>query len=221
MASPFDAPLLAAAARLDELRAVLMFHDNLRSHPRSNELARTSRAWAYVAMAAALEDFVRGFLDELTRYINSAGLALSDINLGVVSLVAAPDFDSAASGRGQRMWGRRSTILELAGSAQIATVPGDLRPLDGRTIKQIHLESLWQIYGLAGPPLPSPLHALALRDLSEGRNAVAHGNVDPNSFGAQKPYQDVLRRVEQVEDIVLHLAAAGATYVANAGWRRR
>lgn len=98
MASPFDAPLLAAATRLDELRGLLMFHDNLRSHPRSNELARTSRAWAYVAMAATLEEFVRGFLDELTLYINGAGLTLNDVNLGVVSLVAASDFDSAPPG---------------------------------------------------------------------------------------------------------------------------
>jgi hypothetical protein len=197
-----------------------MFHDNLRSHPRSNELARTSRAWAYVAMAATLEEFVRGFVDELTLHINGAGLTLSDMNLGVVSLVATSDFDSAASGRGQKMWSRRSAILKLAASTEVAAVPGGLRPLDGRTIKQSHLDSLWQIYGLPGQPLPSPLHALALRDLSEGRNTVAHGNVDPNSFGAQKPYSDVLRRVEQTEDIVVHLAAAGATYVANAGWTR-
>lgn len=218
--SPFDAPLLSAAVRLDELRALLMFHDSLRSHRRSNDLARASRAWAYVVMAATLEDFVRGFLDELAGYISAAGLALADVNLGVLSLVAASKFDAAAAGRSQKMWGARADILKLAGSTTTAVIPSGLHPLDGRTIRQIHLDSLWHIYGLPGAPLPSPLHALALRDLSEGRNDVAHGNIDPNSFGAGKPYGDVMRRVNQLEDILVHVAAAGADYVANAGWTK-
>lgn len=165
-AAPFDLPLLALGSRLDELRASLMYHEALGSHPRATELTRTSRAWAYVAMAAALEAFVGAFIDEMASRINAAGLAVRDLDLGVVSLIEAGGFDAAAAGRKQPMWQRRSAILRGSASPAIVVVPAGLRPLDGRTIKQAHLESLWAIYGLPGGPTPSPLHGLALERLS-------------------------------------------------------
>lgn len=217
---PFDRPLLELGSRIDEVRASVMYHDPLGSHPQAAELARTSRAWAYVAMAAALEAFVGAVVDELATHINAAAITHKDLDLGVVSVIQAGGFDAAAGGRKQAMWDRRAGILRSADSASVAVVPVGLRPLDGRTIKQAHLESLWAIYDLPGDPLPSPLHGLALRDLSEGRNAVAHGNVDPLAFGSTKSFADVMRRLEQVEDIAIHLAEAGATYVIGAGYRR-
>ncbi len=218
--TPFDAPLLSIGERLDELRHLLAHLDTLQQHPRATELSRTSRAWAYVAMAAALEEFIRQFIDEMATHINAAQVKTSDLGLGLVSLLQAPAFDSAAMGRRQAMWDKRADVLKVSESSSVAALPIGVRPLDGRTIRQSHLDSLWAIYGLPGGPLPSALHSLALRDLSDGRNEVAHGNAVPATFGRTKTYQDVMRRVEQVEDIAVHLAGAGATYVAAKGYLR-
>jgi hypothetical protein len=183
-------------------------------------LVRTSRAWAYVALAAAFEEFVREFVDELAVHVNTAAAPLADLVLGIVSLTQASQFDSAADLRRQPKWDKRAEIMQSANSATVGQIVPGLRPLDGRTIRQWHLDSIWNTFEIPGSPLPSPLHALALKDLSEGRNDVAHGIVDPLSFGAQKTYYDLRRRVEQVEDISIHMAIAGASYVGAAEYLR-
>ncbi len=206
--------------RFDELRQFLRFLDALPSDPRATELARTSRAWAYVSLAAALEDFVREFVDEMATYINEARHAHAALKLGVLSLVQAPKFDGVAASRRQDIWDRRAEILKMAESADVAELVVGLRPFDGRTVKAGHLRTVWAIFELPGDPVPTPVHGFALKDLAAGRNAVAHGNIDPLTFGRQRPYADVIRRIEQVEDIAVHVAAAGATYVAADGFLR-
>src|SRR3954452_7033402 len=110
-AQAFDAPVLTIGARLDDLRQFVNYHDALKSHPRAREMTRASRAWAYVGIAAALEDFVREFIDEMTGHINAAQLPLSDLKLGVVSLVGAPTFEAIASSRKQVTWDKRAELL--------------------------------------------------------------------------------------------------------------
>lgn len=218
--TPFDAPLPQIAKRLDETRQLVAYHDTLRKHVRASEMTRASRAWAYVSLAAALEAFVRDFVDEMAIHINAANLPVTDLRLSVVSLLQTPAFDSVAANRRQTMWDRRVELLESGEGTGIVRLLVGLRPLDGRTIRREHLESLWKVYGIAGPALPGPLHGLALKDLADGRNEVAHGNSDPIAFGRGKTYYDVIRRIQQVEDIALHIAASGATYVAAGNCRR-
>lgn len=220
MAPLFEAPLLQIGARLDELRQFLAYLDSPRRHASWTELTRTSRAWAYVALGAALEEFVRAFVDELTGHINSANVMVSDLQLGVVSMLRAAEFESVADRRRQEMWDRRADILKSAAQTTVASLKAGVRPLDGRTIRKAHLDSIWAVYGFPGAPLPSPLHGLALRDLGDGRNEVAHGDADPVAFGARKTYVDVLRRIEQVEDIAIHLAGAGESYIVRGEYMR-
>jgi hypothetical protein len=37
---------------------------------------------------------------------------------------------------------------------------------------------LWGVLGLAGDPLPAAIHRLALDDLADNRNKLAHGEAD-------------------------------------------
>ena len=219
-ATPFDGTLVRIAERLDDTRQLVAYHDTLKTHARATEMTRASRAWAYVGMAAALENFVRDFVDEMAAHINAANVAISDLRLSVVSLIHAPLFDSVTANRRQTMWDKRADLLEAADGLGNANLQVGLRPLDGRTIRREHLDSLWKVYGLAGSPLPAPIHGFALKDLADGRNDVAHGSADPIAFGRSKTHSDVMRRIQHVEDIALHIAATGATYVTNGGYRR-
>jgi hypothetical protein len=211
---------LAIGDRLDDLRQFLAYLDAPRNHSRSIQLSRISRAWAYVAMGAALEDFVKAFLDELALHINAAQIPIHKLKLGVVSVIQAPLFESLAVASRRVTWEKRAEILTGSASGSVTDLTVGLHPIDGRTIRAEHLKSIWRIYDLPGTPLPSPIHSLALEDLRKGRNAVAHGNDGPVSFGASHPYPDVLKRVEHVEDISIHIALAGARYVSSKGFLR-
>jgi hypothetical protein len=171
-------------------------------------------------MGAALEDFVKSFLDELALHINAAQVPIEKLKLGVVSVIQAPLFDSLAVASRQVTWDKRAEILAGSAGGSVVGLTVGLHPMDGRTIRAEHLRSIWRIYDLPGAPLPGPVHALALEDLRKGRNAVAHGNDGPISFGGTHPYPDVVRRIEHVEDIAIHIATAGARYVSNKGFLR-
>jgi hypothetical protein len=108
----------------------------------------------------------------------------------------------------------------MSDSTNSAELIVGMRPLDGRTIKPTHLESIWAVYDLPGNPMPTSLHAFALRDLCDGRNTVAHGNTDPVTFGRSKAYNDVLRRISQIEDIAVHIAVTGVNYLESQGYLR-
>jgi len=68
--------------------------------------------------------------------------------------------------------------------------------------------------------VPRPQLRLALEDLSEGRNAVAHGNVNPVLFGRRKVSQDIVTRVDQVEEIAVHVVDALNDYIASKAFLR-
>lgn len=171
-------------------------------------------------MGAALENFVKSFLDELALHINAAQIPVDKLKLGVVSVVQASLFDSLAAASRQLTWDKRAEILHGSISNSVAELTTGLHPIDGRTIRAEHLKSIWRIYELPGTPLPGPIHTLALEDLRKGRNAVAHGNDGPISFGGSHPYPDVARRIEHVEDIAIHIASAGARYISGKGFLR-
>jgi len=88
-------------------------------------------------------------------------------------------------------------------------------PLDGRTMRSVHFETIWRVFGFPMPILPAQAHGLALADLAAGRNEVAHGRTDPVAFGRHKAAVDVSRLVGKVEDVIIHLIAASDAYISQ------
>jgi hypothetical protein len=217
---PFDGLLGQLGSRLDEVRQHLYFTQARAQRSDGVLVARYSRAMAYVMVAASLEAFVNGALRVLCEEINLVGLAVSQAKLGIVSLEQSPRFDSVASSRKQRIWDERAALLQRADSQDRLVLNAEVKPMDGRTIKAAHLRTLWATFEIPGSPLPRPAISFTLEDLSEGRNAVAHGNTDPVSFGRRKPPKDVLDRIDQVEELAVHMIDALNDYVARQGFVR-
>jgi hypothetical protein len=214
-AGPFDGLLGQLGARLDEVRQQLYFTEARAQRTEGVLVARYSRAMAYVAVAASLEAFVSELLRALYDEINNAGLPAAQLRLGIVSLEQAPRFDAIASSRKQRIWDERAALLQRADSGDPITLNTAMTPLDGRTIKASHFRTLWATFEVPGVPLPRPQTGFALEDLSEGRNAVAHGNSDPLAFGRRKPLRDVLARIDQIEELGVYVVDAFNEYVGQ------
>jgi len=68
-AGPFDSLLVGMGLRLDEIRQELYFTDARATRTEGMLVARLTRAMAYVALPAALEDFGR---DSLARPVRRA-----------------------------------------------------------------------------------------------------------------------------------------------------
>ncbi|GHG10233.1 hypothetical protein GCM10017783_23370 [Deinococcus piscis] len=118
------------------------------------------------------------------------------------------------------MWNRRVEIVALAESTEIIEISSDDIPLDGKTIRPEHFETIWGVFGFSGSYMPSPRHALALNNLADSRNTVAHGDEVPERFGRTKTATDISRLLDLSEEIIIHLIATIEKYIDEEDYKR-
>jgi hypothetical protein len=172
------------------------------------ENAAHIRAFTYVWLAASLEEFIGGALRALLSELTARAVPLRLMNLSLLSMSCSPVFDALRDVGGLKGWERRVELLNLSASTDVAAFADERLPLDGRTIRPSQLNTVWIVFGLPGNALPSPQHALALNDLADGRNKVAHGRETPLLFGRRKATADILRIADYAEDIATHIATS-------------
>jgi hypothetical protein len=142
------------------------------------------------------------------------------LRLGLHAVLQRPGFDRAQQVRGIRMWRARVDVLEDVDSLTPCSFGVTEFALDNRTLRADHFEMIWQLFGFAPPSLPRLVHRLALHDLAETRNDLAHGVAWPSDVARAKPTTEVLRMVGFVEDIVEHVALATDAYLTTSAYLR-
>lgn len=188
---------------------------------RRNELGEL-KAFVYVWLAAALERCVKDLLQLLVAEINLTSTPAVALVPGLLGLAVANDLDALRMLRDyQKTWPRKCGMFNTVLSTNPVPLDTSVLPLDGRTLRPHHFDVIWRVFGFPGSSMPSPLHRIALTDLAEGRNDIAHGDEDPARFGRRKHMPDLKRLVDRIEDSVLHLVEAADNYLINAQYRVR
>lgn len=177
------------------------------------EMAATSKAAAYVWLAAILERIVRDSLQTTLREISVARRPFKEVRLSLFALACDAEFQSIADRSRGNSWQQRINAFLKTVDGSNATFSEEVLPTDGRTIRGEHFDIIWLVFGLVTPSLPTPLHRIALKDLADGRNLVAHGHEDRVTFGRKKASADLIRLSTQVDEIITHYLASLDSYV--------
>jgi hypothetical protein len=201
----------------DAIRRDLAISDVLALHrePIARDRAAHVKAFAYVWLAAALEAFLRAVLQALARELTARNLRACDAKPCLLALSYFAKFDSLRDIAGMKQWDKRVDVLLRTASTSLLVFPEGQLPIDQRTPRMEHFRTIWTVYGFPGDPIPSPRHVLALQDLAEGRNDVAHGHTAVLKFGRRKAISDVIRIVQHVEEVAIHLASTLDTYLSG------
>lgn len=217
-----DAALLDIGRRIDQQRQGLYYLDAavLGASPGLAELGREARAMAYVGGSAALEAFVSAVLDAVVSEVVASDCTLDQLRLSMFALVCDPELEGLRTRRRLTVWEQRSSMFERVSDQSSYFVDTVARPLDGRTLRAAHFETIWRVFGFSGAALPGGIHVGALEDLATNRNAVAHGEVDPQTVGRRKTFDDVLRMLQRVEEVGVHLHSAADRYLDDKLYRR-
>jgi hypothetical protein len=217
-----DQAILRFSERVDSMRQDIYYCDVAALSTRARkDVIFNVRAAAYVWLAAALESAVKDLLAAVLDHINAANVAVQELRLSLFALVNASELDSLQQVRGLKMWQHRASLFGKTQDVSVCNLRLNALPLDGRTIRIEHLETIWHVFGFEGEPLPTPFHKLALRDLSDTRNELAHGEEDIEPVAGRKSTQDLLQLIERVEEIALHLWGAIYEYLKQDAYRRR
>lgn len=208
-----DAPLLLASERLDLVRQDLFYVDtNILGPVRRRETWAQIHGSAYVHIAAVLEVTVKESLRALIDEINAASCAHVDLRQSLFALVAAPQFDSIRSSSKTAMT-KRLAVLALPHSTDPCILNNAVLPLDGRTLRPYHFTDIWSVFQLPGDPLPHPRHGLALVNIADARNDVAHGEFTAQEVAKRQPVSQTLKLLERAEEILVHLHTALTDYL--------
>jgi len=212
----YDPALAAFTREIDAARRLLNGLDPFGIHPDPvfRERTAAAKAFAYVWVSAAFEEFVRAALQALARELTSYRLPLAALQPCLLSLTQFSTFDALRDVGGLLAWSRRVELLSTTNATDIAIFSETVLPLDGRTLRPEHFDVIWRVFHLPGLPLPSGRHAFAVNDLAEGRNSVAHGHVSPIAFGRAKAMADILRLIELIEEIAIEVALAIDSYLS-------
>ena len=203
------------AQRVDAVRRVLAHIDTtiVAADAPRRDLLYLEKASTYIWLSSALEAFVNDFLAETLVGIADSGAAKAQLRPSLFAIVVGSELDGLQDVRRLKMWKRRASLFAHLTSPDPANLDPSHLPLDGRTLEPDHFDTIWQVFAFAGPSLPGPLQRLALVDLSEARNKLAHGEEDPVPFGRRKTVHELRRLAGFVEDVAEHLFLAGTTYV--------
>jgi hypothetical protein len=206
---------------IDILRRELNFLDiSVLSRSTRREFAAQYRSSCYVWAAAALETYVHRVTEEMSDELNHRNVVWRDVRPSVLSLALASRFDSLQQIRGLAMWRKRAEVLKSINLDDVCSFNMEVAPSDGKTIRPAHLETLWEVFGFSGVPMPSPIHRMALEELADNRNELAHGRRDFVAFGRLKVTDDILRLLDRVEDIAIHLFEAADSYLSTNDYLR-
>lgn len=208
-----DSCISEFSERLDRVRQDVYYCDALALHPMRRELSYGIEAGTYIWVAAAVEAATRGLLAGILAHINNSQVSVGDLRLSLLALSNAPMHDSLQSVRGLKMWRSRAELHNYAGSSAVCTFDPARLPLDGRTVRPQHLETAWEVFGFGGTPTPSPLHRLALTDVADARNGLAHGEVDAQEVAGRKSRTDLLRVVGHIEGVIINVWVECAAYL--------
>src|SRR6185369_17293894 len=179
--------LLDVASR--EIRAAAALEES--TQPDRQEQAAIRKAGVYLYAAAALERACREGLLAVIAEINAHGIAPERLRISLFALHCAAELDAIGGGpRSLERVVRAAAMFETVFGAAHAPL-GTVLPLDGRTPRAAHFATIWRVLGFPGPAVPDPACTLALDDLADGRNDVAHGVRDAIAFGRSKAVADV------------------------------
>lgn len=186
----------------------------------SSPLDLRTRAISYVWTAAVLEKFMKDLCAGLLEEINATAISQSDLRLTLFPLLFPPEVDRIRSAKKIASLSSLATLLSEVSTPSTTPFLTATHPLDGRTIRTQHVEVTWLLFGISTPCWPSLAHRLALEEVADRRNDVAHANADPLTIGRRRGTSDLCRLLGLIEDLVLHLWTGADDYLSSGGYRR-
>lgn len=210
-----DRALTDLGASNDRCRQALYYCDITFMRPEKRALRHDIQASIYVYTAAAVEAFTRTVVSGVADEINARQIPLATLAFNLFAISHGNHLSSLQDVRGLKMWRRRAELLNDAASSNQAILPTDYMPLDGRTIRPEHLETIWTVFGFSGNPLPDPRTGLALKTVADCRNLVAHGEEQPSTVAGLHSVDDMLRLLERIDGLAIHLYDAAVDYLSR------
>jgi hypothetical protein len=210
-----------ATQALDETRNDVVRLESIAKGPPQSPVADRQRAYAYISVAATLEVYLPSLMDEIFSELVPLSLAMRDIRLSLLSVIVESKLRAIGSTAAmKKRWPKIVELLTSSSSSDPADFSHAEKHLDGKTIRPIHFELLWTVFGLDGAAIRTTSDRAALEELAELRNAIAHGREKASSVAARKSAADILGTISRVEAHIQHVEDRVDDYLQMQRYKR-
>lgn len=209
------------SAELDNIRQSLYFAEQASFSRRGPSVWPGVKSSAFVMLAANMEWATSGVLRCVVEEIDRQEIPFHKLRSSLLAIALHPQFESVKQVSFMKEMSRRVEILGTPTAIRSCQLSQGQLPLDGKTIRPHHLDLIWEIFGFAGSPLAGPVEKLALTSVADVRNELVHGDTSPVVVAGRQGIDVILRRVSQIEDIVLRLCLAADEYLQQSGFLRK
>jgi hypothetical protein len=190
--------------------------------PASSPAETAAKGLMFVQLYAIYEYAVSNAVRASWMEITSHQMAIRDIRLEMLSAILDDHLKSAAMCGEKRVWETRMTLFRRVDDQNPAEVADDVFPFDGSHFRVKQLQTIWNLFGIPGNPLPRPpLIGLIDNELVEHRNAIAHGRATAESIGRRYSRGDILRKINETQEACLHIVGAIQTHCSDPARIRR
>lgn len=208
--------------RLSEIRTYLgsiAKATNIGNNPMTSANLSIAKGLFFVHLYGAYEYAVTSAVLETIQGINTAGCRIADCNPMLFSLVLHPECMSLAAVGPEKTFQKRWELFSLVSSPQLARIPDGLMPTDGKNIRYEQLESICKSFCVQEPVVPDMMLKGRVEELVENRNAIAHGRLSPRDVGGRYTVPELVKRLDDIEELCLHLILTLQDHVENGKYR--
>ncbi|MBZ0111194.1 MAG: hypothetical protein K8J08_01905 [Thermoanaerobaculia bacterium] len=134
----------------------------------------------------------------------------------VLSLVLNAEWQAALESGRARQFGKRISLLDCACTGGLPfSVDDTLFPSDGSHYRPSQLYTLWSVFGVSGPIVPSPRFLGRIEELVENRNAISHGRRTAHDVGRGYSRGDIEARIDDTRAICVHVVGTLQSHVVS------
>lgn len=207
--------------RLNQCRILLQQID---SHEGSedefrNDLSKIEKGLFFVSLYSTVEYTVVSLSQTFLSNINSDDKTTLDFKNNMICVVLDGKFDSIRNCGKRNLWKKREELVEELFNDDTDIV-NTILPTDGSNIGYSQLVDIWNFFCLPEPVLANVQHQHILNEIKEHRNAIAHGRKTAAEIGSRYTHNDLKRKYDAVEEMVLHVLSKFKIHVSTKGYLR-
>ena len=187
----------------------------------SQREAATCRGLLFIQLYGVYEYSVKSGVQAILSFIRRDVLAPVNIHHQALTLALNASFDSLSNVGPWKTWEKRlALVADLESTLPIQSIVDTAFPADGSHFRARQLQTIWTIFGITGSILPESRYIGRIDELVDIRNAIAHGRRTADEIGSGYSFDDMGKRVEDIERISIHLLTEMEKHYNRGGIRR-
>jgi len=156
----------------------------------------------FVSIYAAYEHMVRTAVQMTISTLSAKKYRLKNLSVPLLSIFLDAELQSIRTCSDDRLWRHRINIFEKVFSTDLAATGTKLMPTDGTHYRYSNLQVIFSALGIKSSSNNQHLkRMLRIDEVVENRNKIAHGRETPEQIGGVYTHDDILDRIDHVENI--------------------